>query len=160
MKKKKFMVAILLLLSLFMIGCGTNTSTNNQTLTKYEEYTIDNVKRLQSRMKDPSSFKLYSNVSYVEYLETTGTTYTYLFIDYGATNSYGGMVRDTYVIRDSSLRGNVDDLGYYSLEYKVYYAQLLVVDSNIKTDEDGNKYGVVLKKYINREKVMQHLAKY
>lgn len=81
MKKILFIFAMIITLT----GCDSPTYRGRQMYKSYFKKTL----------KDPESFKVYSE-KYTE--EDVGKTIIWT-IDYGARNSYGGMVRKTETIK-------------------------------------------------------------
>lgn len=63
-------------------------------------------------MKDPDSFKLYSDIQlFKTYDYETGKLNgdVYMLIDYGGRNSYGGMVRSVAVFDEVGYCGDMDE---------------------------------------------------
>lgn len=75
-------------------------------LDKYETIALKDCKTLQSRLKNPDSFTLFDDI-YV--YAPKDSSYCSVFISYGGTNSYGGMVRDLSLFRrDTQYYGDYD----------------------------------------------------
>lgn len=119
---------------ILLISCNNadtlsqNNSTNNSkeslsfnnSLSTIENKVLNEVKMLRFNMNDPNSFTIYDDILYIEYEDskssTTDTSGTYTFVDCGAANSYGGMVRETFVIYNGKIIGKLSDIDRYSAE--------------------------------------------
>lgn len=75
-------IVLFLLLGILFIGCE---SSERKAVNKYYE----------DRLKDPSSFVVYSFKPYDKKATTTEKTY---ILDYGAKNGFGAMDRETAII--------------------------------------------------------------
>ena len=84
----------------------------SSTLTPDEQFAYDIVVSLQERMSDRDSFTLYDNICiFKHYNENGENDYTYTIFDYGAANSYGAIVSETAIFKDSEY-----DLDYSDME--------------------------------------------
>ena len=103
------MKKILVLITLAILLCACEESEVSNGRKTYKEY-------FQKTLKDPNSLIIYSE----KYEKTIyGITWT---LDVGAKNSYGGMIRNTYIIetigRSSviSVKRDYKDLGLIDVD--------------------------------------------
>lgn len=102
-KKKGFLIVgiiVVLLLGMILIGGGSS----------YKKEAVNNCEYIISRLKDPNSFTLYSDIEIVSCYsyEDDILEHKYMFIDYGGANSYGGMVRSTAAFDEIGYIGHTD----------------------------------------------------
>ena len=72
-----------------------------------EEIAITNVKDLKSMLKDPDSLKLYEDVLIIWYTDLLEGDYNfYTYINYGAKNSYGAMIKSIAMYEGYSYIGD------------------------------------------------------
>lgn len=77
-------------------------------LDKYETIALKDCKTLKGMLKNPDSFSLYDDIFI--YTKDSKTYGDLVYIYYGGTNSYGGMVKDLAIFRDgTTYYGDYDD---------------------------------------------------
>ncbi len=71
---------------------------------------LSNTQKIKDMLKDPNSLILYEDVLTIFYLtDDVDETGFYTYIDYGAANSYGGIVRETAMFKDYTYVGTISD---------------------------------------------------
>ena len=94
---------------------------NKYQITQLVNFAI-NYNGLKDQLKNPNSLIIYNLTATASVSEYNNNSYVFEFaFEYGATNSFGGMVRDTYkVVRNSSVAkeyiGKNVDISFISLD--------------------------------------------
>ena len=84
---------------LVFVICGTLCACNSQNLSETETIVYENCLTLKSMLKDPDSLKLYNKMFILErpsYADPD-EIYTFTIFEYGASNSFGGIIKSTAV---------------------------------------------------------------
>lgn len=85
--------AVVILAVLILVG-----GKNGEQLNENEMIAYENCLALKEDLKDPDSFKLYSDIVMVKWWDSLmGDECNYVFIEYGGTNSYGAMMKSTAI---------------------------------------------------------------
>jgi len=111
-KFKKFIIthkvlSIFIVLVILFCAIGLPIIFSNQ-LSVEEKMAIKNVQTLKDTLRDPSSLTLNNDIQFLtcKIADSDDPSYTYYFIDYGAKNGFGGIVRDIAVFKDNEYLGN------------------------------------------------------
>lgn len=109
---KKLIIIIIVVLTclIFIIGYFSLYHLSGHEST----YAINNAKELKDMLKSPESLIIYSDVIVVYYrhedaVDSDGVQY-YTYIEYGAENSFGGMVRDIAIFEGYTYIGTFDEI--------------------------------------------------
>ena len=110
-RKSKIVLMCCIIIGIILIITTLFITLSFNTLSESEQYAIDMVSDLLSRMKVPDTFILQGDILILTDPEDISITYT--FIDYSAENSFG------VPLRDRAVYSNYDYMGsYYDIESK------------------------------------------
>lgn len=97
------MAVIVLLVCVAMKLARPNLSENEKRALENCEYLIDH-------LKNPDSFKLYDEIILLRAVDyETNEENEWMFIEYGATNGYGAMVRSTDAFDQQGYLGDINE---------------------------------------------------
>lgn len=108
------------------------------TLTNEEKVAVKNCEYIIDCLKNPDSFQLYSDIEILRTIdcETDELNEEYMFIDYGGTNSYGGVVRSTAAFDQlgylADLEDNLDEDDFSSFSRYQSYNDMKVYRASYK----------------------------
>lgn len=142
------MVVVLLAVILgFILLTMHNKKPKAPELTAEEERIVTECIQIKDNLRNPDSFKLYSVIvrDTTNDEEPNGYYKYFDMIEFGATNGYGAMDKDTYIYCDGAYIGDSDDLNElntsdggewverhkddknYDLKRKVYFDALFYI---------------------------------
>lgn len=101
----KRLIFLLVAFGIFISLCGCNS----KKLSEEETIAYENCLTMKSMLKDPDSFKLYDKMFILKYSDSIGEN-VYTIFDYGGTNSYGAMIKDTAVFDGTDYFMKYDEL--------------------------------------------------
>lgn len=134
-----------------------NPFINNDSRLAYE-----NCLTLQAMLKDPDSFKLYSDIEILRIYESGSKEPVgeYMFIDYGGANSYGAMVRTTAgFIGEVYIADLEDDIEDIPVSKRADY--IIVAAAKVSYErygEEKNPSGAHIERtIISKEKIIKKL---
>lgn len=129
------------------------------SISPEEKRAIESCNYLIDHLKDPDSFKLYSDIQLFktydyETDELDGDVY--MLIDYGAKNGYGGMVRSVAVFDEVGYCGDMDEdnddvearlsierYGHYLLMRVHYsYCKIFGTGKEVEASDKGSYYEI------------------
>lgn len=135
-----------------------------------EEIAITNVKDLKSMLKDPDSLKLYEDVLIIWYTDIKGDYNFYTYINYGAKNSYGAMIKSIAMYEGYSYIGDMEDTEDINIaetdpekrneQLKLLKAKtpyLSYIAKGIQNEKDISKEGVKKVIRVNKNKIMRRI---
>ena len=135
-----------------------------------EEIAITNVKDLKSMLKDPDSLKLYEDVLIIWYTDLEGDYNFYTYINYGAKNSYGAMIKSIAMYEGYSYIGDMEDIEDINIaetdsekrneRLKLLKAEapyLCYMAKGIDNEKDISKEGVKKVIRVNKNKIMRRI---
>lgn len=93
-------VAVVVVIVVVLIGLLVSNR-----LTENEKLVLENCKTLRNMCKDPTSFMLYDDV----YIYESKDVGTIVYIEYGAKNSFGTMIRGLAIFGEEEYIGDFDD---------------------------------------------------
>lgn len=102
------LILIVLSIAVYFIG-------NAITSTPEKDMALHNVQKLKDMLKDPDSFKLYDDILVIYQDINENNSVSYIYIDYGAKNSFGGMIRKTAMFKEYNYVGNYGDADGYDV---------------------------------------------
>lgn len=112
--------AVVILAIMIAVGVKNGGQLNANDMIAYEDCLA-----LKEDMKDPDSFKLYSDIVMIRWWDNLiGDECYYVFIDYGGTNSYGAMIKNTAIF-DGTLYIMTDDISTASNLKQIMAAAVL-----------------------------------
>lgn len=154
-KSNRLNLIIAVIIAIICLSVLAYFVVNKVTSTPHKNQAIANVQNLKNMLKDPDSLKLYEDVLVIFYKTDDHNYDFYTYIDYGAKNSYGAMVRNTAIyvnrkyvctmeeaIKELEVENKNIELIKASLPYTTYKAQRSWVTSY---------------EYIKKESVMRKL---
>lgn len=104
-KKMVVIAAALVLFLAIFFGVKNGGQLNENDMLAYE-----NCLTLKENLKNPDSFKLYSDIVMLRWSDNLmGNECNYMYINYGGTNSYGAVVRNTAIFDGTSYIMNSGD---------------------------------------------------
>ena len=111
--KRLSLIVIGLALGIAIFGAIMAYGAKMSNLSEDEKRAVERCEWLISIMKDPDSFKLYEDIQIFEcYERETGECmHSYMIIDYGGRNGYGGMVRSSALFDGDEYCGDLNEEG-------------------------------------------------
>ncbi len=131
--RKNILVGIFAILLIVVIAIMV--SGNN--MNKYEKLALKDCEALRGMLKNPNSLTLYDDIFIYPDNETFGTL---VYISYGATNSYGGMVQSVAIFEEGNgyigeLNPDEDD---YSSRHEYNHAVIAGIPYKLEIQIHGN----------------------
>lgn len=155
-------IAVIITTSLFLFSI--------YNISPDEEIAITNVKDLKSMLKDPDSLKLYEDVLIIWYTDLEGDYNFYTYINYGAKNSYGAMIKSIAMYEGYSYIGDMEDIEDINIaetdsekrneRLKLLKAEtpyLSYIAKGIQNEKDISKEGVKKVIRVNKNKIMRRI---
>ena len=154
MKSTKVIVAAIVVALIVAVGFSLSNGLN-----EYESIALKDCKTLRNMLKNPDSFTLFDEILIYTVDKEEDKGYDYLvYIPYGGTNSYGGMVQDLAIFKDNIYWGDYDydeddfnsqrEYDDFLLNGKFYYEFDILMSNNY---EDFVR--------VDADKIMKHLQK-
>lgn len=111
-RKNKLLLLVSIMAIIVLLVCVAMKLAHSN-LSESETKALENCEYLIDHLKNPDSFKLYNDILLLREFdyETKEKTGEWMFIEYGATNGYGAMVRSTDAFDQQGYLGDINEDG-------------------------------------------------
>jgi len=149
--KQKRLIRIGAVVLAVVLGCVL--ISQNVLITANERLAYENCKFLKNALKNPASFMLYDDIMIYPHDDDYDTL---VYISYGGTNSYGGMVKSVAVFEETTYLGDYnDDKSDFDTLSEYDYFILARLPYKLNYLMNGNDKGFT---YVNANKIMRKLS--